>query len=184
LVAPILYERSFLRQDLDLLAERYEVREVHCLALADLIQALPALRGADLVFCWFGSIRFLPLVGLARILGKRVLIISGGYDVANEPDISYGNMRGGPIAWLGRLLFRLATVVVPVSQAAQEETTRNARVPLSRQRLIYHGFPPMGRAGSLAPRTMVLTVGRIDEHHPPQGLLATPRCPISCESRS
>jgi glycosyltransferase involved in cell wall biosynthesis len=163
IMAPVLYARSFLRRDFDLLAERHEVREVPCLAWGDWIRSFGALRGADLMFCWFGSVRFLPLVLLARLLGKPVVIISGGYDVANEPAIAYGNMRGGATAALGRLLFRLATVVVPYSRAGQEETTRNARVPLSRQRLIYLGFPPMGSDAPLPKRPMVLTVGRMDE---------------------
>lgn len=163
IVAPILFMRSFIRQDLDLLAGRFDVREVPSLATADLLRSLFALRGADLIFCWFGSIRFLPLIALARLLGKPVLIISGGYDVANEPGIDYGNMRGGPVAWLGRLAFRMASVVVPYSRAGQEETLRHAHVPLRRQHLVYLGFPPLGAARSVARRPMVLTVGRMDE---------------------
>lgn len=163
IISPILYMRSFIRQDLDTLKERYEVREVWSLAKGDLVRSLFALRGADLVFCWFGSLRYLPMILLARLLGKPVLVISGGYDVANEPGIDYGNMRGGMTAFLGRLIFKLATVVVPYSSAGQEETTRNAHVPVSKQQLIYLGFPPMGPETPPAKRPMVLTVGRMDE---------------------
>jgi glycosyltransferase involved in cell wall biosynthesis len=66
-------------------------------------------------------------------------------------------------AVLGRLIFRLATVVVPYSKAGQEETTRNAHVPLTKQQLIYLGFPPMGPETPAPKRPMVLTVGRMDE---------------------
>jgi glycosyltransferase involved in cell wall biosynthesis len=163
ILAPILFMRSFIRQDLDTLALRYQVREAPCLTRTDMVRSLFALRGADLVFCWFGSLRFLPLVLLARLLGKPVVVISGGYDVANEAAIDYGNMRGGVTAFFGRLVFRLASVVVPYSRAGQAETTRNARVPESKQRLIYLGFPPMGSANVTAKRLMALTVGRMDE---------------------
>ncbi len=163
IVAPIVFERTFIRQDLNLLADRYRVREAPCLSYGDLLRSLGVVWNADLVFCWFGSLRFIPLIGLARLLGKPVLVISGGYDVASEPAIDYGNMRGGPIAWLGRLLFRLATVVVPYSHAGQDETTRNARVPLQRQRMIHLGFPPEGRDEVGGKRGLVLTVGRMDE---------------------
>ena len=163
IVSPILYMRSFIRQDLAALAQRYEVREVPSLSMGEMIRSLGALRGADLVFCWFGSLRFLPLVALARLLRKPVVVISGGYDVANEPAIAYGNMRGGVTALLGRVVFQLANVVVPYSKAGQDETTRNARVPLAKQRLIYLGFSPLGTDAPVGKRPLVLTVGRMDE---------------------
>lgn len=163
IVSPLLYMRSFIRQDLDTLKAKYEVREVWSLAKGDLVRSLFALRGADLVFCWFGSLRYLPMIAVARLLGKPVLVISGGYDVANEPGIDYGNMRGGYTAALGRWIFRMANVVAPYSTAGQEETTRNAHVPVSKQQLIYLGFPPMGPDTPPKKRPMVLTVGRMDD---------------------
>lgn len=162
ILVPILFELSFLRSDIRVLAERYEVREVRSHRPGEMLAALRALPGTDLVFCWFASLRFLPLVLLARLLGKPVVIVTGGYDVAAEPAIEYGNMRPGLTALLGRLVLRLATICLPYSEAGRRETTVNGRVPESRQRMIYLGFAPPPPPPGGPRRRQAVTVGRID----------------------
>jgi glycosyltransferase involved in cell wall biosynthesis len=119
-----------------------------------------------LLFCWFGSLKFLPYITLARLLGKPVLVIAGGYDVAAEPSISYGNMRPGVKRFLGRALFRLTSMAVSFSQASQREVEQNAMVPRSRSRLIQLGFdidrPPVP-VDPKEKRPVVLAVGFVDE---------------------
>ncbi|MFN8650406.1 MAG: glycosyltransferase family 4 protein [Gemmatimonadales bacterium] len=162
ILAPVIQELSFLRTDLSLLAERYTVREVRSRTPREMLAILAQVPSADLVFCWFGSLRFLPVVALARLLGKPVAIVTGGYDVAAEHAIGYGNMRGGVTAWLGRLVLRLATLCLPYSEAGQDETTRNARIPLAKQRLIYLGFAPEAPPPDRPRKRQAVTVGRID----------------------
>ncbi len=164
-VAPVISLSSFVRADLDILGTRYDVRQVPCVPLARALGAVAALRGAVGVFCWFGSVRFLPLVAAARLLGKPVVIVAGGYDVANLPEIGYGNMRPGLARLLGRWVFRLADAVLAYSRAAAEEAVTHARVPPGRLRMIYLGFDPerFGSGASLGPKEpLVLTVAGID----------------------
>ncbi|MGH7524643.1 MAG: glycosyltransferase family 4 protein, partial [Gemmatimonadales bacterium] len=113
----------------------------------------------------FGSTRYLPLAATARLLGRRVVIIGGGYDVAAMPEIGYGNMSGGVSRRLGRTLFRLANVVAAFSVSAGDEVQRNAGVASRRIRVIPLGFDPA--LGAAAPpfhskRREVLTVGHIN----------------------
>jgi glycosyltransferase involved in cell wall biosynthesis len=120
---------------------------------------------SDLVFCWFGSTRFLPVALLARTLGKPVVVVAGGYDVAAVPEIDYGNMRGGLARFLGRRLFRAASVVLPYSDSAAREARENAGVDSRKQQMIYLGFDPA--QFPLPPRAAkepwVLTVAGVDE---------------------
>lgn len=164
-VAPLISLSSFVQADLDILRSRYDVRPVRCVPLGRALTAVAALRGAAGVFCWFGSVRFLPLVAAARLLGKPVVIVAGGYDVANLPEIRYGNMRPGLSRVLGRWVFRLADAVLPYSRAAAEEAVRHAKVRPSRLRLIYLGFDPrrLGAGPSCGPKEpLVLTVAGVD----------------------
>ena len=88
---------------------------------------------ANVVFCWFASYSFLPVVVLAKILGKKIVIVSGGFDASRE----YGTQR------IRRKMFSWADRVLCVSKANLAETIINSRVPSEKCELVYHGFEPL-----------------------------------------
>ncbi len=139
---PHIVISSFIRKDIDLLSEQFEVVTVDCSRIHKILWNLPAIWSADAVYCWFGSLRFLPLVILGRLLSRPVIVIAGGYDVARVESIGYGNMCNPISRFLGRLLFRLANVVVAVSQLSHAEAEQNALVPRGKLCLIPLGFDP------------------------------------------
>jgi glycosyltransferase involved in cell wall biosynthesis len=164
--APYLHPSSFVMQDFEFLEDVYDLRTCHLPAMHRPLPGLGQVPQADLLLCWFGSVRFLPYILVARLLRKPVLVVAGGYDVASEPSINYGNMRGGLSRLLGRLLFRLATVAVAFSEAGRREMERNAGVPRVRSRMIPLGFKPDRPPHDIPPHEkepMVLSVGIIDE---------------------
>ena len=153
---------SFIRADVDRLRTAHDVTLVPCNSLGDIARSVAAAPTCDAVVCWFGSTRYLPVAASARVLGRPVLIISGGYDVAAVPALDYGNMLPGWRRLLGRELFRLANAVASISQSAAEEARTNAGVDPARVRVVYLGLDPMLGAG--APeferkQRLVLTVG-------------------------
>lgn len=163
---PTLKVGSFVQQDIETLSARYDVRVCPARSAGQLLRAGLEVWRSDLLFCWFGSLRYLPLLMLARLRGIPVLVVAGGYDVAREPEIEYGNMRGGLTRLLGRLLFRLAHRCLSYSEAGREEAIRNAGVPAGKIDLIPLGFDgDRFRPGpQLETRPdRVLTVGGIDE---------------------
>lgn len=157
---------SFVQTDLDILASRHEVRELwfrreptHL--AASVAQSLKGALWADVVFSWFGSAHALFPTALARVAGKGSVIVASGYDVANEPEIAYGNMRPGIRRWIGKTTFGLANAILAVSQFTAQELAKNVRVNSSRVITIPHGF-----AASQAPigpchRDLVVTIGAI-----------------------
>lgn len=162
---PYLYPSTFVLQDIDTLGKAYDVRALLVSSARRIIPGLYEVMRADVVLCWFGSPRYLPYVALAWALRKPVVVIAGGYDVAAEPSIDYGNMRPGLLRVLGRILFRMATVAVAFSEASLRELERNAGVPADRSRLIVLGFevdrpPDVVAFGSKLPA--VVAVGVID----------------------
>jgi glycosyltransferase involved in cell wall biosynthesis len=156
---------AFVRRDLALLGARYQVAAVRIDTAGSLGAALGKLSEVDCLVCWFGSLRFLPLAAAARARGIPLAIIAGGYDLANLPEIGYGNMRPGARRVVARTLFRLADAVACVSEAAAEEAVVNGKVPRSRVRVVYNAFDSeaMG-AGAVrsAKEAMVLTVAGVD----------------------
>ncbi len=153
---------SFVRKDLDILSGTHEVRPDlnHGRAIRNIFCNLRGILWSDMVFCWFASIHFLPAVLLARLLHRRVVVVAGGYDVVNLPQIDYGNMRGGVKSALVRLLLRLADRVISISESNQLEALENAGVDPARNIMIYHGFSAPSTP-EVAKEPMVVTVGEV-----------------------
>ena len=155
---------QFVVQDLDELRRHYQVTECYLRSRRlNPLKLWNQVSGHDLIFGWFASWHtFLPFL-FARILNKPSVLIVGGYDVANMPQISYGHQRGGLKKWISRWTMRCATHVITTSHYSERETTTNAAIPQTRLQTVYVGVPDS--IGSLPPgpraRT-VLTVGNVD----------------------
>ena len=158
---PLLVLQSFIQTDIKILSEEYDVRTGKCRSLVGYARAVTAMLRADLVFCWFGSIRFFPLVLLARLFGKPVLIVAGGYDLANVPEIGYGNMRPGFRRIVGRALFALADVILCYSRSARNEAIA-AGISPKRMRVLHLGVD-VPDSVPMSKFPFVLTVASIDK---------------------
>jgi glycosyltransferase involved in cell wall biosynthesis len=155
---------QFVQLDLDELRKHYEVTECYLRSrCVNAVSIWQQVSTHDLVFGWFASWHtFLPLL-FARRLGKPSVLVIGGYDVANMPDIGYGHQRGGVRRWLSRRTMSLANQLVTNSHYSREEAAHNALVPEEQVQPLYHGVSdpfsslPQGRRDRVA-----LTVGNVD----------------------
>ena len=95
---------------------------------------------SEIVFLWFGSMRFFPLFLFALLLKRKIIIVAGGFDVVNLPEINYGGLRGGLTTRLRKLMFNKATRIISVSKSNQMELQVNGGIHMSKSKLIYHGF--------------------------------------------
>jgi glycosyltransferase involved in cell wall biosynthesis len=154
---------SFVAIDREILAERYEVEDLF--QPGRLPNPWKVLRGvlrADVVFGWFASWHtFLP-ISVAWLLGKPSVMIVGGFDTANMPDIGYGYQQGGLRRWASRWIMRRATRLATNSEYSLSEIERNTPIPPSRVRVVHHGVPDAFGEGPGAKEREALTVGAID----------------------
>jgi glycosyltransferase involved in cell wall biosynthesis len=155
---------EFVRLDLEELRKQYEVTEHYEKSrLVNPASIWRLVRDHDLVFGWFASWHtFLPLM-MASIAHKPSVLIVGGYDVANMPEIGYGHQRGGFKKWLSRRTMRFASRLVTNSNYSRDEVMKNAAVAGEKVCASYHGVPD--RLGALLPgprARMALTVGNVD----------------------
>ena len=154
----------FVRLDLDELRERYDVTE--CYLHSRRINAVSLwqqVRTHDLIFGWFASWHtFLPLL-FARLSGKPSLLVIGGYDLANMPEIGYGHQRGGVKRWVSRRTMRLANSLVTNSYYSRNEAARNAHIAEEKVKPVYHGVTdPFGSLPRAYRDSIALTVGNVD----------------------
>ena len=123
---------SFVAIDREILAERYEVEDLF--QPGRLPNPLRVLRGvlrADVVFGWFASWHTFFPITLAWLLRKPSVLIIGGFDTANMPDIGYGYQQGGLRRHASRWIMRRATRLATNSEYTLR---RSSATPRSRRR--------------------------------------------------
>jgi glycosyltransferase involved in cell wall biosynthesis len=166
-VKRILYvhsrKASFVAIDRELLAERYEIEDLYQPGrLPRPVRVLGGVLRADLVFGWFASWHTFFPVTLAWLLRKPSIVIVGGFDTANMPDIGYGYQQGGLRRWASRWIMRRASRLVTFSRYSLSEIEHNAGIPPERVTLIHLGVPdPFADLPEEARERTALTVGHL-----------------------
>jgi glycosyltransferase involved in cell wall biosynthesis len=155
---------SFIELDLQLLRERYEIRDWYQSRVrVNPLAVLRSLRGCDAVVAWWASIYTFWPITLGWLLRKPSLLIVGGVDVANLPEIEYGYQQGGPRKWVSRWVMRRARRLATNSRYSQRELERNVGIPADRVAVMHHGFSdPFGALPRKPDHPIVLTVGVVD----------------------
>jgi glycosyltransferase involved in cell wall biosynthesis len=165
-VARILFvysrRASFIELDRDLLRERWEVSEWYQPGLvANLPALVRAVRGCDLVFGWWASWHTLSAISVAWLFRKRSVLVVGGVDVANMPEIGYGRQRGGLRRWTSRWTMRRASRLMTNSEYSRREVADN--IGIDDVTVVYHGVPDAFGELSGQPRErLAITVGNVD----------------------
>lgn len=127
---------SFVEGDLRMLRERYPVREVivggnpiqsltQRLSLG--ITILSGVLGADMTFSWFAHNHAYLAVMVSRLLGKRSLVVIGGYEVAREPDVGYGALLDQGLVGKIQYVIENADCILAVSEFSKREILQVAR---------------------------------------------------------
>jgi len=166
-VRRILYvhsrKASFVALDRQILAERFDVDDLYQPGRApNPVKVLRGVLRSDLVFGWFASWHTFFPITLAWLLRKPSVLVMGGFDTANMPDIGYGHQQGGLRKHASRWIFRRADRLITNSSYSLSEIERNTPVPAARVTVVHHGVPdPFGEDPGPKERT-ALTVGAVD----------------------
>jgi glycosyltransferase involved in cell wall biosynthesis len=154
---------SFVAIDREILAERFEIEDLYQPGrVPNVPKVVRQVLRADVVFGWFASWHtFLPIT-LAALLRKSSVMVIGGFDTANMPDIGYGHQRGGLRRHASRWIFRRATRLITNSNYSLSEIERNTPIPRERVTVVHHGVPDPFDEEPANKERMALTVGAID----------------------
>ena len=155
---------SFIELDRELLAERWALESWYqTRPLPNLPALARAVRRCDLVFGWWANWHTFWALALAAALRRPSVLVVGGFDTANLPEIGYGFQRGGVRAWASRWVMRRASRLVTNSFYSRGEIERNVGIPGERVAVVHHGVPdPFGSLPEGEPERLALTVGIVD----------------------
>lgn len=157
--------KSFVKKDLDILQNSFNTIELHNYRKSgrNFFKIIRHTLWSDIVFCWFGSRHaFLPVL-ISKLFGKKSVVVAGGWDVANVPDIDYGMMRGGFSKIIGKFILHNVTKISSVSGFNQKEVIENAEIAVHNIRMIYLGFKAPDEKILTKKEDMVITVGDVEQ---------------------
>jgi glycosyltransferase involved in cell wall biosynthesis len=105
-------------------------------------------------------------VTLAWLMRKPSIVVIGGYDTANMPQIPYGVQGRGLMRLVSRWVMRRATRLLANSNYSREEAAANAGVDPRRVTVVHHGVPdPFGELPQVKRERTALTVGIVDRRN-------------------
>jgi glycosyltransferase involved in cell wall biosynthesis len=118
-----------------------------------------------LCFAWFGGVHSFYALLAARMLGKKIFIVAGGYDAVYLPELNYGIRCEKDGGWRRTYFsFRHADGVFAVSQSVAS-ALRLESGSIKNVSVVYNGVDPARfPAGQFKKRT-VLTVGYVTQRN-------------------
>lgn len=150
---------SFVKRDLDILREEYDVVECQYGGREDLFKLSKLVRSADVNVSWFVLGYATTAAFLSRLLGKKSIVIAGGWDVVSMPEIGYGAMLGNNRIKRTSRALREAHRVVAVSESTKEWVSK--WITRDDVLTLYHGFDYEKFSPAGEKENIVLTVGNL-----------------------
>ncbi len=122
--------RSFVKKDIELLSDKYDVvpyKSYHqnklillFVLLKDVLYYILNMHRFKAVVIFFaGHHSFFPSI-ISKLFGVKSLIIVGGTDAANMPEIDYGNFRKRLLAFTTSKSFKNCSLIAPVHDVLEE----------------------------------------------------------------
>lgn len=164
---------TFTQRDWEALRQEYLVRETIISNYQrknglkrSLLITFEILRGvlwADLTYSWFAHNHSYLAVMLANLLGKRTIVVIGGYEVAREPEIGYGALLDPKLAKRVNYIIQNADHILAVS-----EFNRREILNLSERRhvaVVYNGIDCAQFNPGEEKEALIITVCQINRNN-------------------
>lgn len=145
------WDVSFIKKDEEILKKNFT-----CLSflyrstkgftgLKDMIRCLfwllKNIKNTDCIYVWFAGIHSLIPSIIARLFGKKLIIVLGGLDVETYPPLNYGFMLHPLTRFSVQLTCKLADLLLPVTEHTLRELKRNVKPIYSeKSQIIYNSY--------------------------------------------
>ena len=121
------------------------------------------IQSTDILFLWFASLNFILPVLLAKVFSKKIIIVSGGYDVANLEELKYGSCNSLLKRYFVKNLLKSAHKILAVSKSNMQEVINNCKIQKDKIKLIYHGFKLQKKIDFNSKENRIITIGFINK---------------------
>jgi len=152
---------DFFGDDYKILNKHYDTKAITVAGLTDLIKKLPRIlheiRKRDLAVVWFGSLTAFFTTLFTKVLKKKSLIISGGFDVLKMEDINYGVYLHPIRSIFTSAAFKMCNQIAFFSKDSKYELQKNAGI--DKGVVSYLGVDPKQFKSAKRKEDIVVTVG-------------------------
>ncbi len=158
-----LDEASFVDRDRKILQESFDVRDVRCKGKRAIPKIVASVLRSDVAFCWFALDHAYVACRVARVVGKKTVVIVGGLDAARRPDLGYGSNLDPGMRRRTRYTLSHADRVLLVEGHLRDEVVRNVGVDRPDFAVVPLGFDTDWYSPGDGPRSTVLTVAIVND---------------------
>lgn len=153
----------FKQNDLEILGKHFSVTLLYFrFTPACLVKMFLLMRTHDIAYAWFANVWAFFMVFFGKRCNTKTVIVAGGHDVANVPEINYGLPRHPILKHFAKYALKNADLVISVSKYNQQELLDF--VTPKQNELAYNCFNediPEG-LGTIR-KKRVITAGQIDK---------------------
>ncbi|MFA6570319.1 MAG: glycosyltransferase family 4 protein [Bacteroidota bacterium] len=135
--------------------------------IASYIKSCFKVLKSDIVYCWFADYTTSAPAMFAKIIGKKVFVVAGGFDVGYVPELNYGAWTKPFRRFCVKNTFRFATKIFPVSEHACRELSDRMQAKHPPATVIYNCINANKFEKYLLPeieKKIVLTVSRAEDY--------------------
>ncbi|MFY1111930.1 MAG: glycosyltransferase family 4 protein [Methanosarcinaceae archaeon] len=162
---------SFIRQDIEILKNNFEIRCVDVgtrktnfhQKIKLVTRIARELLWADAAFAWFANNHAYAMVKLAKLLGKKSIVVIGGFEVAHEPEIGYGALLDPSMTKKVTYVLNNADKIISVSKFSENDILKITKP--SKLELIYNSVDSEKFKPGSDKENIVTTVGILDKPH-------------------
>lgn len=155
---------SFVKNDLEILQRHFDVKDIQWTRTRDIknmLRIIWHILRTDLSFIWFAGGHAARMVFFSKLFGKKSIVVVGGYEVANVPEIEYGALLNPKSARKVKYVLKNADRLIAVSKFNKKEILKHAN--LENVELVYNGvdcnkFKSIGEKNE----DLVITVGYVN----------------------
>jgi glycosyltransferase involved in cell wall biosynthesis len=158
---------SFQRRDYNTLAKKFTVNTVEIPSSSIgwssfTFKLIKNILQSDVTFAWFAGWHATLMVFFSRLFNKKSLVVVGGYDAANVPEINYGAFTNLKEKIPAFFVLKYADFLLPVSKFTKNEILN--KVKRDNIRLIYNGVNTQRFSYSKEKkRDLVITAGGVNK---------------------
>ncbi len=135
---------TFIQRDIDILSKHFDVDEISIRRAKDIFSLGKKIKNSDVVFIWFAGKHAGISVFLAKLFGKKSVVVVGGYDAAKVPEIDYGLWAVGSF-WdktLAKYALNKSDKVLVVDTSLKRNLIKNAKIKGYNIEYVPTGYDP------------------------------------------
>ena len=158
-----LDDSSFIERDREILRGAFQVRDVPCKGKRAIPRIVSAVLRSDVAYCWFALDHAYGACRVARLVGKRCIVVVGGLDAAKRPDLNYGALLDPGMSRRTRYTLSHADRVLLVDDNLRSELAQNVGVERADFLTVPLGFDTDWFSPDAGARSTVLTVAIVTD---------------------